>query len=60
MVQEVGAEELHDAQQSAAAWSRLIRAPRARHRHVMVDVCTAHIGDKGPDTSRGSLVRQVL
>ena len=52
-------EELAQTQRSAAAWSRLVRAPRARTKHVILDVCSAHVDELGPDTSRGMLVRQV-
>ena len=57
--QELDPQELAGAQQSAAAWARIVRAPRQRHRHVLMDVCSAHVSERGADTSRGHLVRQV-
>ena len=48
---------------AAQIWSRIIRAPRKRGKHIIVDVCSSrqHATDPdGVDTSQGHLVRQVV
>lgn len=44
----------------AHAWSRIIRPPRKRGKHVVLDLCSAGQREGVTDHSRGVLLRQVL
>ncbi|KAL3162830.1 hypothetical protein ABBQ32_009284 [Trebouxia sp. C0010 RCD-2024] len=56
--------EAVDATVAAAnIWSRIIRPPRKRGKHIIIDVCSSreHVTDPDAvDTSHGRLVRQVV
>ena len=48
---------------AAQIWSRIIRPPRKRGKHIIIDVCSSQEHDTDPDsvdTSHGRLVRQVV
>ena len=48
---------------AAQIWSRIIRMPRKRGKHIIVDVCSAQQNQdasSGVDTSEGHLVRQII
>lgn len=48
---------------AAQIWSRIIRTPRKRGKHIIIDVCSPreHSNDSGAvDTAHGHLVRQVV
>lgn len=48
---------------AAQTWSRIIRTPRKRGKHIIVDVCSAQQeenANSGVDTSEGHLTRQVI
>lgn len=48
---------------AAQIWSRIIRAPRKRGKHILIDVCSPREHVTNPDavnTSQGHLVRQVV
>lgn len=42
------------------AWSRVIRPPRKRGKHVVLDLCSAGQTEGVTDHSRGVLLRQVV
>lgn len=46
---------------AAQVWSRIIRTPRKRGKHIILDVCSPQMhGSEAVDTSHGHLVRQVV
>lgn len=48
---------------AAQIWSRIIRSPRKRGKHIIIDVCSSREHATDPDavdTSHGQLVRQVV
>ena len=48
---------------AAQIWSRIIRMPRKRGKHIIVDVCSAQQNEgatSGVNTSEGHLVRQII
>jgi len=46
---------------AAQVWSRIIRTPRKRGKHIILDVCSPQMhGNEAVDTSHGHLVRQVV
>ena len=48
---------------AAQIWSRIIRAPRKRGKHILIDICSPREHVTNPDavdTSHGHLVRQVV
>ncbi len=46
---------------AAQVWSRIIRTPRKRGKHIILDVCSPQMhGNEVVDTSHGHLVRQVV
>ena len=48
---------------AAQVWSRIIRTPRKRGKHIIVDVCSPQQDESassGVNTSQGHLVRQVI
>lgn len=52
-----------NATAAAQLWSRIIRTPRKRGKHIIVDVCSAQQGENassGLDASEGHLVRQII
>jgi ribosomal protein RSM22 (predicted rRNA methylase) len=49
------------ARAASGGWSRLLRPPRARKGHVLLDLCSAAgAGGRRLDPGQGSLVRQVV
>ncbi|KAK9817094.1 hypothetical protein WJX72_009470 [[Myrmecia] bisecta] len=44
---------------ATSRWSRIIRTPRKRGRHVMIDVCAAHDDDSGTG-AQGVLLNQIV
>jgi len=46
---------------AAQVWSRIIRTPRKRGKHIILDVCSPQMrNSEAVDTSHGHLVRQVV
>ena len=46
---------------AAQVWSRIIRTPRKRGKHIILDVCSPQMhSSEAVDTSHGHLVRQVV
>ena len=48
---------------AAQVWSRIIRTPRKRGKHIIVDICSPEqdpTTESGVDTSQGHLVRQII
>ena len=56
----VDEEEMETAKAASKSWSRVVRKPRTRHRHVILDVCAAKRTAAGQLPSEGQLLQQVV
>ena len=52
--------ELEAALAASRSWSRVVRKPRTRHRHVILDVCAAKRTGSGQSSAEGQLLQQVV
>ena len=52
--------ELEAAIAASRSWSRVVRKPRTRHRHVILDVCAAKRTGSGQSSTEGQLLQQVV
>ena len=53
-------DELEAAIAASRSWSRVVRKPRTRHRHVVVDVCAAKRTGNVQARDEGQLLQQVV
>ncbi len=52
--------DLEAALAASRSWSRVVRKPRTRHRHVILDVCAAKRTPGGQVAGEGQLLQQVV